>query len=268
MSWLASNLFRRTVTAIVGASLLVGSAWLGSWYFGVAVLLVAMVGQWEWYGLLRRAGLIPWRFTGLSIGILLVLHPLLPGSVRLAMVPLVLLLIWMPFSTRKAIVHAFCATISGALYPAALLSFLIYLRMMDEGFLLVVTVLILVWVGDSSAYAAGRLWGRHKLAPNTSPNKTWEGYVAGVVGPIVVGIVLCSIWAQALGIAQVMVLAVICGVASASGDLAESRFKRAVQLADSGHLLPGHGGILDRFDGMIVAAPLAYLLMWVAEAGG
>ena len=268
MNWLRSNLLRRTITAAIGAALLIGSAWLGGWYFGGVVLLTAILGQWEWYGLLRRAGLIPWRFTGLSIGILLALHPLLPGSVRLAMVPLVLLLVWMPFSKRGAVVHSFCATISGALYPAALLSFLLYLRAMNEGFLLVVTVFVLVWVADICAYVAGRLWGRHKLAPITSPNKTWEGYIAGIVGPLVVGAAIFYTFAVPLGLVPVLVLAMICGVASASGDLAESRFKRAVQLSDSGNLLPGHGGVLDRFDGMIVAAPLAYLFMWVIGAGG
>ncbi len=255
-------MFRRIATSLVGATLLIGSAHFGGWVFGGVVFLAAVLGQWEWYGLLRRAGFVPWRFNGLCIGALLALHPLLPGGIRLAMVPLVMLLIWMPFSKREAIVHAFCATVSGALYPAALLSFLLYLRNMDQGFLLVLTIFLLVWVGETCAMVVGHRWGRHKLAPKTSPNKTWEGYIAGLVGPLVAVVALHFAMGAPFGIAAMLTLAVICGAAGASGDLAESRFKRAARLDNSGSLLPGHGGILDRFDGMVVAAPLAYLFMW------
>ena len=268
MPQFGSKFFVRLMTSVTGATVLIGSAWLGGWYFGSIVLLAAVLGQWEWYGILQKANFAPWRFTGLAIGILLALHPLLPGGVLLAMVPLVLLLVWMPFSKRESVVHAFCGTVSGALYPAVLLAFLLYLREMDEGFRLVVTVFVLIWVGESCAYVAGTLWGRHKLAPETSPNKTWEGYIAGIVGPLLVGILLFKTFAEPLGFITVLALGLICGVAGASGDLAESRFKRAVGIRDSGNLLPGHGGILDRFDGIIVAAPVAYLFMWITSLWG
>ena len=163
---------------------------------------------------------------------------------------------------------SFCATLSGVLYPAVLLAFLLYLRAMDQGRFLVLAVFFLVWTGDSCAYIAGRLWGRTKLAPSTSPNKTWEGYVAGVLGPLLVAGVLYFNIAGDFSLVTMLGLALICGVASASGDLAESRFKRAVQLSDSGTLLPGHGGVLDRFDGMLVAAPFAYYFMWALSRMG
>ena len=232
------------------------------------MVLITVVGQWEWYALLTRAGLVPWRLTGVGTGVLLVVHPLLIGGIRLAVVPLLMLLFWMPFSRRSSVVHAFCATLSGAFYPAVLLSFLIHIRGMDLGFTWVCIVFCLVWVSESSAYAAGRLWGRHKLAPTTSPNKTWEGYFAGVIGPLLAAAALQSFVPEPLGPVWLFPLALICGVASASGDLAESRFKRVVNLSDSGRLLPGHGGVLDRFDGMTVAAPFAYLFLWAIGASG
>jgi len=260
------NLLSRIVTGVLGAILLLTGAWFGGLYFGGVVLAIAIIGQWEWYGLLHKVGMKPWRLTGLIIGIFLVLHPLFPGGIRLALIPLALLLVWMPFTRYVEPLHTFCATISGALYPAALLSFLLYLRGMDAGAGLVITVLVSVWVSDSCAYAAGRLWGRHSLAPTTSPNKTWEGYFAGVLGPPLFGAVIhfvLSALNAAPHLGHVLVLAVICGLARASGDLAESRFKRAARVDESGSLLPGHGGVRDRFDGMIAAAPLAYLYIWI-----
>ncbi len=258
-----SNLLGRIITGVLGAALLVGGAWLGGWYFAGLVVLIAVIGQWEWYRLLRQAGFLTWRFAGFSMGLLLVLHPLVPGGASMAMLPLAALLMWIPFSKSDMPLHRFCATVSGAFYPAALLSFFLHLRHMEEGLLMTLTVFLLVWVSDICAYVVGSLWGRHKLAPTISPNKTWEGYVAGLVGPIAAGLVLFHVVTHSLGLAQVLVLAVICGVASASGDLAASRFKRAARLGDTGRLLPGHGGVLDRFDGMTVAAPLAYLFLLV-----
>ena len=267
MSWHIPNWLRRLLTSLVGAFVLVAGAWQGGWYFAVLVAIAAMLGQWEWYGLLQRAGMRPWRLTGLCMGLLLALHPLVPGGARLSMLPLAILLMWMPFSRRDHPVHSFCATVSGALYPSLLLAFLLHLRLMEQGFSLVLTVFILVWVSDSCAYAVGSRWGRHKLAPIVSPNKTWEGYIAGLLGPLFAGVMLHVAFASPLVLIEILALSLTCGVGSASGDLAASRFKRAVQLDTTGSVLPGHGGILDRFDGMMVAAPLAYFFVWVLAAG-
>ena len=266
-----SNAAQRVITGLVGATVLVWSAWFGGWVLGGMVLLIAMLGQWEWYALLRNLGMQAWRFSGLAIGFILAVHPLLPGGVRPAMVLLVLLLVWMPFSKRTEPVHAFCATVSGALYPAALLSFLLYLRTLEpgtEGFELLVSVFVMVWVSDSSAQIIGSRFGRHKLAPITSPNKTWEGYFAGIVGPVVVAVIYHLTVGSSLGLLHGTAVATVCGVASASGDLAQSRFKRAANMSSTGKVLPGHGGILDRFDSMVVAAPLAYLYLWLVGWAG
>ena len=262
------NLLFRFITGLSGAAVIITSAWFGGWYFAAALILIALAAQIEWYALLKKMGMPAWRVCGLAIGALLLVTPLWSLGFRLALIPLVLLIIWVPFSEMSRPVHSFCSTISGVFYPTALFSFLIYIREIGgdvTGFGLVFTVLFSVWMSDSSAFFAGRFLGKHPLAPTTSPNKTWEGYFGGILGPILLGFVIhwvLDAWITSPGLYHILMISVICGVATASGDLAESRFKRASGIGESGTILPGHGGLLDRFDGMVAAAPLAYLYVW------
>jgi phosphatidate cytidylyltransferase len=130
-----------------------------------------------------------------------------------------------------------------------------------------------VWAGDIAALYVGRAWGRHKLAPTLSPNKTWEGAIGSVLGSLVVAGGLLALSAQLANwnivrlsfhgeIWYWLVLAVIVNGAAQVGDLAESALKRSVGVKDSGAILPGHGGILDRIDALLLAAPV----MWYAQA--
>src|SRR5690606_12523075 len=160
------------------------------------------------------------------------------------------------------------ATMFGVVYPSGFLAFLVALRVtrgeaVDDttAFAIVLTTFLLVWSTDTFAYYTGRALGRRPLAPTISPKTTWAGAVGGTVGAVVVSIVMrlrllgVWSWAHAVGVALVG------GVAGQFGDLAESAMKRAVEVRGSGALLPGHGGILDRFDGMILAAPAVYLYL-------
>ncbi len=123
---------------------------------------------------------------------------------------------------------------------------------------LLVLALAAVYVGDTFAYYGGRLLGRHSLAPGISPAKTWEGALAGLLGAVV-GALAAPLWFwQALPVAHAVVLGVVLGVAGILGDLVESLLKRAATVKDSGGLLPGHGGILDRVDSLLLAAPVLY----------
>ena len=122
------------------------------------------------------------------------------------------------------------------------------------------SVLLAVWAGDTFAYFGGRLFGRHKLAPQTSPGKTWEGLVFGTIFTIFVAFV--ALYKQNfLTISQSIVLGAVVAVAAPLGDLFESQLKRDMKVKDTGRLLGGHGGILDRIDALLFAAPAAYFCM-------
>jgi phosphatidate cytidylyltransferase len=148
--------------------------------------------------------------------------------------------------------------VTGALWICGGLGFLILLRHLPtHGRLALYTVLLSVWAGDTLAYLGGRLLGRHKMAPATSPGKTWEGFVFGTAATVFVAFV--AMYKQHfLSIPQSIVLGVILAIAGPLGDLFESLLKRDAGVKDSGTLLGGHGGMLDRLDAFFFAAPAAY----------
>ena len=128
---------------------------------------------------------------------------------------------------------------------------------------LVVLVLAVVWLGDTAAYYVGRAVGRHKMAPVVSPNKSWEGAAASSVMALIAGAVWCWIVPGAIDW-RVLLLALVANAVGQIGDLFESLLKRSAGVKDSGSLLPGHGGILDRVDGILFAAPVAWLaVLWI-----
>lgn len=227
---------------------------------GVAVL--NFLGYAELEKLLRRQGLPPppilpqawallapwiaWKFGGTGL-----LGALLLGLVLATF-----------FALRGG--GAVWAAHLSLLYPATFLSFLVLLRERWGGEALVLTFL-LVWTFDTLSYFGGRFWGRHLLAPAVSPKKTWEGTLTGLLASLALGWILGP-WAW-LGRAEGLLLAGLTSGLSLAGDLWESFLKRGAGVKDSGDLLPGHGGILDRFDSLAFAALGAYYF-FVLSAGG
>lgn len=268
----ASNLLFRVLTALIGVPLLVGSLWLGGWVFITMVMAMAVVGMIESYRLLQRAGLPAYRAGGVVLGLLLVLLPIWSPALPLTIIWGVGLLVRAPFR-RVPLSEApmrLAATFFGAVYPGALLGSLLALRlhpgMADrQTFWLTLGLFVMVWTADTMAYVVGRLMGKRPLAPLVSPGKTWEGVVGGLLGALLAAIVLHLTVLDFLAGPHALVLGLLCGVAGPPGDLAESLLKRAASVKDSGSMLPGHGGVLDRFDALMVVAPLAYCyLRWVA----
>ncbi len=267
----------RVITAVVAAPVIVGLAYVGGWAFGLLVLGGGLVIQWEVYDMMEHGGGLPRRALGLTLGALLVVRILVPGVTPLIVGVVLLLIGLMPFEHEKEEpLVSLADTLFGAIYPTALLGYLLQLRTARgpdvgdlEAFFLTLSILLLVWATDICAYYVGSTVGRHPLAPRVSPNKTWEGAAGGVAGALLVAVGLKLTVLGFMAWPHVVAVALICGILGQVGDLAESKLKRSVKVKDSSMLLPGHGGLLDRFDAMIFAAPLSYLyLAYVAGTFG
>lgn len=270
-----SNLALRILTAILGVPLILGLLYVGGWPFMILLLAAALGAQYELYGLMRLAGVQPHRTLGMAVGGLLALHAALDWALPLAVALVLLLLAIDPLRHENVQpLTGMAATLFGAVYPAAFLGFIGDLRLREgglvgntEAFYITLTVFLLVWATDTFAYFAGRSFGKHPLAPRVSPKKTWEGAIGGALGAVIVAVVLkLTLLEYVFSWGDTLAVALICGIISQFGDLVESKFKRSVGAKDSGTILPGHGGLLDRLDALILAAPLVYLyLAYVAR---
>jgi phosphatidate cytidylyltransferase len=188
------------------------------------------------------------------------------GSVAFCILAMVFFVAWIthllvgPFAeapVRSA--HA----VTGCLYGGLPMASLAALRPGAEGLQWVIAALVMTWANDTCAYFAGRLFGRHKLYPEVSPNKTWEGFFGGMAGSVAGMFIARWVALSALTAQDCVVLGLVGGVLGPLGDLCESMLKRAYQVKDSGWLIPGHGGLLDRVDALLFNAPALYLYVTV-----
>jgi phosphatidate cytidylyltransferase len=236
---------------------------------------VAALAAWEYLTLANQNGARPPRVLMLgAIGLLFAGNFEYP-DLTLAIFGF-LALVLLVYTTFRSPVERVMADASGSIfclfYCGLTLVTLCSLREEPNGASLLMFLFCVVWAGDIAAMYIGRLWGRHKMAPTLSPNKTWEGAVASVAGSMLVagGLVALAHWLEQWNSARLsfpdeawywFVLALVVNVSAQVGDLAESALKRSVGVKDSGTLLPGHGGVLDRIDALLLAAPV----LWYAQ---
>ena len=244
----------------------------------VALGLIAAGSAHEFYGLARARGSEPLGTVGVPVSGAFAALPLILAAEApraevlwgLGMALLIVSAVVAVFrrGAEGRPLEAMSVTVAGALYTGGALSFAGFLRgaPSSEGAALVVFPLLVTWVGDTFAYFGGRFFGKHKLAPKVSPKKTVEGAIAGLVGSGASGavfsaLVLSQSESMPIPIVVATVMAVIMGAVGQMGDLAESVLKREAGVKDSGTILPGHGGLLDRFDAIFFTLPLAYFLI-------
>lgn len=264
----------RLVVALVGAPLLIAAIFLGGLWFFAVVGVIALRGQWELTRMLApgERGL-PVRFMALAVGLALLVDAWLSagshwGLVLVAGTAVVLLDLVVQPEMPAPGMTAGVTTLSWV-YVAAPLAHLFWLRG-EAGILgtpsggpwLVLGLFLMVWGSDTLAYLAGMKWGRHKLVPAVSPGKSVEGMVAGIIGAGAVGTGL-AVWVPDLAWSLPVGggIGVLIGAGAVLGDLMESRLKRGAGAKDAGSLLPGHGGVLDRFDSTLLCAPLLYYVL-------
>ncbi len=237
--------------------------WASEWLFLVGLLPFVFLAAWEYLTLMARAGAAParWSFFAIATGLLLV-AAFRPGQI-LATVVVGALIFMVVEMARRAhgpeipIRAAACAL--GLLYVVVPFALVLDLRRL-AGPWVVVYLLLLVWIGDTAAYFVGRAVGRRKLSPVLSPGKTVEGTLGSVVITVAAGFALYRGWfpSEAGSTVHAILLPLVVNVAAQVGDLAESALKRAAGVKDSSALLPGHGGMLDRIDALLFAAPVLW----------
>jgi phosphatidate cytidylyltransferase len=259
-----SNTFSRLLVAAVGLPIVLGAAWLGGWWMFALVAVAGLLAVDELY----RAGrqFRPLTLAGF-VGLLAVLFGIElggPGWMAAGVfLTLPLAFAFVLFAeTRQAATVSLSFTLLGVVWVGLGLGHLVLLREIpDNGRDALFAVLLAVFATDTCAYLVGRLVGRRKLAPSLSPGKSWEGFVGGAVG----GVFVTWVWLYSVPDFvdqwQAVVLGVAIVLASTVGDLLESLFKRDVGIKDTGTLLAGHGGVLDRIDSLLVAGPAAYYVL-------
>jgi phosphatidate cytidylyltransferase len=167
------------------------------------------------------------------------------------------------FNARASIADV-AISVFAPMYTGFMLASVVSIRLFESGVhgaLLTLGVMGSIWANDALAYLVGSQIGRHKMAPKISPNKSWEGFWGGLVGSVAVWIIVALIGYEGLTIPMAVCFGVVTGIAGVVGDLMESRIKRAAGVKDSGHFLPGHGGLLDRTDSLLLGCATAYFLL-------
>lgn len=271
MSSKKSNLTVRLLTAAVAIPLLLAVIFLAPpWATFALVSAAGFLVTWEYcsitYADEHRVGKIVASLISVAIAAVLYFVPALFGQVLSGGFLAVFLLFLFTYSDQKRASHQIASSLVGILYGGVVLSTL-SLLVRDAGITgpyWILLVMVVVWSSDTGAYFAGRAFGKHKLYEAVSPNKTIEGAVGGVAGSLL-GAFLCNYlfaldaaWEPML-IWQVLLLVIPANILSQVGDLAESLIKRAHDVKDSGTVIPGHGGMLDRLDGLIFASPWFYI---------
>lgn len=250
-------LLKRILTAAVLIALVLGLLlWAPAWLFFLGLMPFGLLTLCEYLELAARAGSLPRRWPVYLVAVALwVVAAWFPGHLLGAVIGGGLLLflsaLWGQEGTADILPGA-AAAVFALLYVGVPFGLLLDLRAGRDGTRALLYLLLLVWAGDTAAYFVGRTLGRHKLAPVLSPGKTVEGTVASLLATVGVGFWLLRAW---FGPAHALLLPVVVNVAAQFGDLAESALKRSAGVKDSSSLLPGHGGMLDRVDSLLVAVP-------------
>lgn len=261
-----SDLQVRFRTALVYTLLTIGCVFGGDITFVLYLMIVAGICAGEFYYMLRSDAKLPNEMLGIAGAVLYIpaVYFLgLNGAVLVMVIQLIALLVWYVFWLKARIADV-GISFFGAAYTGLLLCGLVLIRQNVDGVwgsLVLFLLFLSVWANDAFAYFVGSRFGKHKLAPRTSPKKSWEGFIAGLIGSALVWLAMSFIAGIAIPIPLAILFGVICGIAEVIGDLAESRIKRNSGFKDSGTIMPGHGGLLDRCDSLFLASITSAILL-------
>lgn len=271
------DLSQRTLTGVVYVLVMLAGAALHPVLFVLVFGVLLFLTQFEFYQLVEKAGNSPRKNTGLTLGVLLfatcfgIVNNLLPVRSYLLFIPaLTFIFLYETFSQKPGILANSAITFTGFVYvaiPFSLLNFMVFPEYpFSTAFnsRILLGVLLIVWTYDSMAYLIGSRLGKNKIYEKISPNKTWEGFLGGAVFALCAGF-LCHLVFKQISLTDWIVIALIVIIFGTLGDLFESIIKRRLNVKDSGTMLPGHGGLLDRFDSLLFVIPVVFV--WLSLTG-
>jgi phosphatidate cytidylyltransferase len=271
--WYRRTAFQRVAAGAVFIPLAIIITRAGGFAFLALVDLVIVTGMLEFYGMMRAKGMHPYRTIGVASGITLSTYIFFRSGQFANFVFTFILIALMGLElarqdNRRAVYHV-STTIFGVIYVAFLASHFVLLRELPtlisvpyaQGASFVYLTVAVTWAADTGAYAIGSMFGSHTLLPRVSRHKTWEGALGGVLFGALAGWIASITFAGYLAAWEGLVVGVLASVVGLLGDLFESMLKRDAEIKDTSHLIPGHGGVLDRFDSLLFTAPLIYYFL-------
>ncbi|MDH7605635.1 MAG: phosphatidate cytidylyltransferase [Melioribacter sp.] len=267
-----SNLSTRVIVALFAIPFIIILSIVGKVPFLIFVFFIGVVSFFEFSNILKRRRFFPNQL----IGGLSVLAIILNSYIEflefefLFLILVALLLMIELFRNKDSAIANIGASLIGIFYIGLFSSSIVKIREFysetlfnyDQGGYLIISILAAIWICDSAAYFIGSAFGKHKIFPRISPNKSWEGSLAGFVFSILTMIVAKFILLDLLTLGNAIVIGIIIGLFGQMGDFVESMIKRDANVKDSSSLIPGHGGIFDRFDSLIFSAPLIYIYLY------
>lgn len=268
-----NNLLQRVLFAIPAAALFIWMTWLGGWYFQAMIIGIGFFIIHEIIRILDNSLTPSDILFPYTIGLWVMLSHTLPLAFEIGVGIFVLFLAIQTFSQSPDTHHKLTNTLFAGLYaPVGLLCFILINKMGSntDGFIFSIMLMLMVWGSDVFAYFGGKTFGKYALAPEISPNKTWEGFFFGYIGSLAGAALVYYVvpLPMPIGISQIIPMALLVATFGPIGDLLESKMKRKAQMKDSSSVLPGHGGFFDRFDAFLLAAPVAYIYLHLLDLTG
>jgi phosphatidate cytidylyltransferase len=275
-----NTFYRRTLTGAWIVIFVMGGFWLHPLSFFLTGLIILIGTQYEYYLMIRNTGMRPQMVPGILTGITayvistLIASGMIPKNSFLILIPVMLIIMVMELYRKQdkpfdSLAHTFFSILYTAV-PFSMFPFAAFARTGLNSLLphkniifspgIIIGFFILIWANDTGAYLTGMSFGKHKLMERISPKKTWEGFIGGIIIASLIAWFLSG-WLGVVDKVHWIIIALIISVAGTYGDLIESMLKRSTGVKDSGTIMPGHGGFLDRFDSATISFPLVYLFI-------
>lgn len=267
-----NNLLQRTLSGFIYLVVIIGSLFLGRYGFGVIFLFIGILALHEFFNLLNIPVKSPVALVGLITGGIIFILGFFTASgilplqfmALIVLAPIVVLIIALYTNhIESGMIGSVLLGIVYVILPVTAMNYLAFYEAHAYNHRIILGVLILIWINDTGAYVTGSLFGRHKLFPRISPNKSYEGLAGGTSFTLAAAFGMKYLMGPLLQTGEWMIIGIITCILAVYGDLTESMFKRKADKKDSGSIMPGHGGFLDRFDSILFVVPavLVYLLL-------